>query len=604
MRKIFTSIALVAAVIASVSCNKDTIIESNSDEMTFYGDIEDASTKTVITTDRKVNWEAGDKVAINGVEFTATPKADPTKAVFTLVSGKKPHSPYAAIYPASYHNEGKWAIPATIKYTGKFDNIPMAAMGLSKTLSFKNIFGVLKVSVSSDVTVKSIKVSSDCVMNGAFIIPDLHTAVMTKVKDIVDADKVVTVDCGAGVAGTDFYIAVPAGNYKGKNLMVTVIDTKNNVQTMTTDQTAKVIIAPNTIYAFNFKNEDLSTYGTANCYIVSEAGTYKFKAVKGNTTESLGEVKSVKVLWESFGTNVAPKAGDIIKANVSYSADDNRITFSTNDVFTKGNALIAACDANGKILWSWHIWCTDKPAEQVYNNNAGTMMDRSLGATSTTPGDVNALGLLYQWGRKDPFLGAESISSNKQAASTLEKWPDAVSYKDNFAYAVENPTTFIKGNKTATSGDWYDAGRYSVDNTRWQTSNKAKGLYDPCPYGWRVPNGDDNGVFAKASGKTYQWTSRSEWDYTNMGINFGANKYPLGTGNIWYPANGGFTYKGEMESVGTGGYYWTCSTSGAYAYEFSLETGSNFHGKYSVVDPADDTEYRAAAQAVRCVKEK
>ena len=36
------------------------------------------------------------------------------------------------------------------------------------------------------------------------------------------------------------------------------------------------------------------------------------------------------------------------------------------------------------------------------------MMDRNLGATSATPGNVGSLGLLYQWGRKDPFLGSSS----------------------------------------------------------------------------------------------------------------------------------------------------------------------------------------------------
>ena len=48
--------------------------------------------------------------------------------------------------------------------------------------------------------------------------------------------------------------------------------------------------------------------------------------------------------------------------------------------------MIAAKDAEGKILWSWHIWMTDLPMGQVYWRNAGTMMDRNLGALSATPG--------------------------------------------------------------------------------------------------------------------------------------------------------------------------------------------------------------------------
>ena len=166
----------------------------------------------------------------------------------------------------------------------------------------------------------------------------------------------------------------------------------------------------------------LSSNGTANCYVVSSSGTYSFPTVKGNSSQSVGAVASAAVLWESFGTSQTPLVGDLI-SKVSYS--NGIITFQTNNTFKEGNAVIAAKVVSGKILWSWHIWLTDQPQGQVYYNNAGTMMDRNIGATSATPGDVGALGLLYQWGRKDPFLGSSSISSNTLAKSTIT-WPSAV----------------------------------------------------------------------------------------------------------------------------------------------------------------------------------
>lgn len=187
----------------------------------------------------------------------------------------------------------------------------------------------------------------------------------------------------------------------------------------------------------------LSESGTANCYIVSSPGSYTFPAVKGNSSEPVGSVSSVEVLWESFGTDVAPREGDLI-ASVVYN--DGIIRFSTGEEFRKGNAVIAAEDASGAILWSWHIWLTDKPEDQVYNNGAGTMMDRNLGATSAAPGDAGSLGLLYQWGRKDPFLGSSSISEEIEAASSI-KWPEPVvstSSTGTIAYAVAHPTTFIE----------------------------------------------------------------------------------------------------------------------------------------------------------------
>ena len=50
---------------------------------------------------------------------------------------------------------------------------------------------------------------------------------------------------------------------------------------------------------------DLSKTGTANCYIVSKAGLYSIPAVKGNTSDSVGEVASAAVIWETVNTTTA-----------------------------------------------------------------------------------------------------------------------------------------------------------------------------------------------------------------------------------------------------------------------------------------------------------
>lgn len=274
---------------------------------------------------------------------------------------------------------------------------------------------------------------------------------------------------------------------------------------------------------------------TANCYIVTEAGEYTFKAVKGNSSESVGSVASAKVLWETFGTDETPEVGDLVK-EVSYN--NGEITFKATD--RKGNAVIAAKDAAGNILWSWHIWLTDQPKEQEYYHIAGTMMDRNLGATSATPGDVGALGLLYQWGRKDPFLGSSSISSSTVAKSTTI-WPSAVSSdksKGTIEYATANPTTFITYNNTNFSSnnwDWYYYyGNEVSDNTRWTTSESSKSIYDPCPSGWRVPDGSKNGIWSNALGSSSSFTQSSLYDSTNKGMNFSGKFGPDQT--IWYPA--------------------------------------------------------------------
>ena len=264
------------------------------------------------------------------------------------------------------------------------------------------------------------------------------------------------------------------------------------------------------------------------------------------------------------------------------------------DTFREGNALIAARDASGNILWSWHIWLTDQPKGQAYNNGAGVMMDRNLGATSSTKGDVGALGLLYQWGRKDPFLGSSSIIDNIEAESTIT-WPSPVSSSSStgtISFATSHPTTFITSD--SNNYDWYYTGSSSTDNTRWRSS---KTVYDPCPAGWRVPNGGSDGVWSKAFGTSSSWGNSSNWDSSNKGMDFSGTDKKLGSsGPIWYPASG---YRnssdGALSLVGGNGSYWSVSPNGKYA--FSL--GFNDNG---CIDPAN-YNYRTSRRSVRCLQE-
>lgn len=327
----------------------------------------------------------------------------------------------------------------------------------------------------------------------------------------------------------------------------------------------------------------------ANCFIVSRYGLNVFDAtMKGNSDEPVGEIASAEVLWESFGTSTTPAVGDIV-SNVSVKNDIVSFTASGKD----GNAVIAVKDATGDILWSWHIWvCQGYDADataQVYNNNAGTVMDRNLGATSATKGDVKALGLLYQWGRKDPFLSGESINSfNARAKSTIT-WPSTVSSDASYGtidYVVKNPTTFVTNGYS--NHDWYYTVDGSTEDTRW---NSDKGLYDPCPNGWRVPDGGENGLWDKAFGASY-WRNDPNWDSTNRGMDFGVTNHTLGSGAIWYPA-AGFSY-GSVHEVGYIGSYWTCTPRSRSAYYLYFDVEGGF---------LVTLEYRSSAQSVRCVQE-
>ena len=324
----------------------------------------------------------------------------------------------------------------------------------------------------------------------------------------------------------------------------------------------------------------------SNSFIISYSDVYSFQTVKGHSSESVGSVASAEVLWESFGTNEQPEIGSLVSF-VTYK--NGRISFATADIFREGNAVIAAKDASGTILWSWHIWLTDQPQEQVYYNNAGTMMDRNLGATSATPGDVGALGLLYQWGRKDPFLGSSSISSNIEAKSTIT-WPSSVSSNSSngtIEYATANPTTFIAYN--SNNSDWYYTGSSSTDDTRWQSD---KTIYDPCPIGWRVPDGGEYGVWSNALGLSSSYSGT--YDSTNEGMNFSSKLGDAST--IWYPASGYRNNGGGAPTyVGDYGRYWSVTPYSNDAYYLNFNNDGDVY-------PSNGYD-RVYGLGVRCQKE-
>ena len=321
---------------------------------------------------------------------------------------------------------------------------------------------------------------------------------------------------------------------------------------------------------------NLSEAGTANSYIVSSAGTYKFKTVQGNSDSSVGTVNSSAVLWESFGTSETPAVGDLVR-NISCSSD-GYIRFETPETFREGNAVIAAKDSDGKILWSWHIWLTDRPQEHVYPNDAGIMMDRNLGATSANPGDgCLTYGLLYQWGRKDPFLGS-------LGKSTI-LWPSAVETSSSVGtvdYVTSHPTTFVIA--SSSPSDWHYSS--SRDNTLWTTSESAKSIYDPCPADWRVPDGD---IWSKAG------FDDATYDSINKGTSFNISS----PSTTWYPAAGYRGHDGTPTAYGWDGFYWTASPMDNFAcylylHSFDLATVQVF--------PSARTD-RAFGHSVRCQKE-
>ena len=631
MRKLYY--CLVAALLFfAASCQQEEIVsvKPSAEAFEVYASIEgidDEETRTYLSGN-EVYWSSGDKIAVfykNTLRkrFDVTPESiDSKNATFLLdegyvqmgsnvnISHNVAYYPFCEVTCApdgSSYTLSNLTLPSTQSYVegsvglGAFPMVAVTENTDDVNFCFKNICGVMQFQLKGSGFVKSVSVKGNRgeVLAGPAVVTagygnDPYIAMSS------EGTKEVTLDCGEGgvelneTTPVSFFIVLPPVQFEG-GFTITVTDTWGGSKEYSTSKKnpvgrSKGLRMPAKEYIGERPTEsvvDMSLSGTANSYIVSQKGAYKFKAVKGNSSESVGAVSSAEVLWETFGTDVTPNVGDLVKA-VSYK--DGEVIFQTADTFKEGNAVVAAKDASGNILWSWHIWLTDEPQGQEYYNNAGTMMDRNLGATSATPGDVGALGLLYQWGRKDPFLGSSSISDDIVAKSTIT-WPSGVSSDSNngtIEYAIANPTTFI----TSNSGnyDWYYTGSLSTDNTCWTTSSSSKSIYDPCPAGWRVPDGGNNGVWSMALGSL----QASLFDDTNEGINFSGK---LGAdAAIWYPASGCRSYRyGSLSDVGSYAFCWSASPNSNYAYYmYFIYDGRIYSSKHNV---------RAYGLSVRCVKE-
>ena len=604
MKKLLSVYALAAGLFLG-SC---AVEEVPVYEHTIIAVMENDQTRTSVTDEGVFSWSAGDQVWLQttsgSVVGTLSSGAGSSHASFSTgvfigeLTGKAVY-PYNASHSIS-DDELNFVLPASYDLGSNLTNTNAAMFGVDVdgAIRFNHMGGVMRfVFRNAPVGTDKFQITLDKKISGVFAadlteaLPVIETSATSS-----ESEKTVTLNFDAlqSVSDICLYVPLPVGTYTTLGLELWAGDKSlwsysNTVTNKIGRKTLKLMPTVNMGTSVEGDIEggvaDLSRNGTANSYIVSSAGSYKFSTVKGNSSESVGAVSSAEVLWESFGTDVTPNVGDLVK-NVSYK--NGEVTFQTEDSFKEGNAVIAAKDASGNILWSWHIWLTDQPQGQEYYNNAGTMMDRNLGATSATPGNVGALGLLYQWGRKDPFLGSSSISSDTDAKSTLT-WPFAVSSDSSngtIEYATANPTTLICVSYVEANYDWYYASSSTLtDNTRWTDSNSAKSIYDPCPAGWRVPDGGPDGIWTCAG------FNDVTFDDNCKGMSFNISSPSV----TWYPASGERKFHDcSLDSVGWEGCYWSASTTGIYAYTLY------FNSLHLV---PDNYSHRAEALAVRCAKE-
>ena len=299
---------------------------------------------------------------------------------------------------------------------------------------------------------------------------------------------------------------------------------------------------------------------TANCFMVAPGGGFCFdplayqsdgtektnETLKGWCQQQGGGIVKVKLLWQTKedGDIGEPVMGIVNSAEDHTNIVDIKRTDGTavgqNPVTDKGqcriycrvapgttggSGVIAACDSNDSILWSWHVWVTDyhpdatgnvdvqepltkRKLKFTYGNHPDQrpMMDRNLGAmagyTGVPPSDVEKFkthGFHYQWGRKDPYPSSYSNKPITEVTlpSPIEEpivgimslyRPDGVKFLPfdpgvdataTYRTAYQNPLNIYKQKDVHK---WIT----DRDNAYINAWNSPKTVHDPCPAGWRV----------------------------------------------------------------------------------------------------------------------
>ena len=418
---------------------------------------------------------------------------------------------------------------------------------------------------------------------------------------------------------------------------------------------------------------DLSADGTANSYIAHTNASFRFDAsVKGNGADDgntfyigyhgleITEAAYADLAWESTFDADKTRSTKIISGAPVYSQEEQAVYFSTGEI--QGNAVISVHDAEGEILWSWHIWVSDEPVKTSRGNGL-EWMDRNLGALNNDPEDIANRGMLYQWGRKDPFLPspaayrevpfhtydeegnlleteeeyyaiqaqieqarvALNISNTQTGDGSLE-WeyvsvaPVALQAPGNIEHSVQNPTTILGCRTDIPIGeyvfDWYlqqdlvgkNGSLQQSQSDLWgyaQAGTAYKTIFDPCPPGYAIP---PRGAFDDIQdGYACTYVDR-EWERNAYGWTW------KGGNGDYFPSTGNLDVSGLIGETSEKMLYWTAETFGSGASGFgkaaTLFVAFNevYYGIYPILDAAEAAAWysygaKCFAAPVRCVKE-
>lgn len=386
-----------------------------------------------------------------------------------------------------------------------------------------------------------------------------------------------------------------------------------------------------------FRN--LSADEMANCYIVQAPGEYGFKA---DNRFNLGEglpvppelhPHSARMVWQSVQGSISAVSLEDLEGKDGSKEPYIRFTVEK----ASGNALLALLDKDENIIWSWHIWMPEEEITGVKTATGYEVMNMNLGARTGKAGDPSSYGMLYQWGRKDPFPAAATLTGDTQTVGAplydIDNNPVMISNSswtssdcNTLAYSIANPTVCLSNySYYSSSRDWLresdDAlwGNPQGDARDRETNtypNKGrKTCYDPSPAGWRVAPADVFSHFTSSGGYAWDIADFNVADINGDGItdledyNYGWHFNMDSTTPLYFPAAARYdgSYAMLMGSMsGLWGSYWSNAPysdipGGAFcALSFQVK-GMNGED-WVTVSPSGGAS-RADAFSIRCVRD-
>lgn len=196
----------------------------------IIAEIENFYTKTRYDGDgfiQKIKWELGDTIRVNDQLFVARELADgDKKAYFHPVDGGKIkiNSPFVAVYPHTLIDGDEITIPKSrilsLEEVGRFYS-PMYAKGENLRLLFRNICGVIALSIKGNERITSVRLSST---SGALSgVVDIEGESKSIPMDMSNSPVEITFDKPVSLSkeGVMFYFAVPPFNYNNIKVFIT-----------------------------------------------------------------------------------------------------------------------------------------------------------------------------------------------------------------------------------------------------------------------------------------------------------------------------------------------------------------------------------------------